>query len=376
MAYQIGEMVAVNTGSGSSGPTVGLVIDIVDGQYVINTGIEIKYVADTSLLRPMTTHTSGTLSTTETGYVEGGGGLEVDQLDYPFTNEKGLAADKSIWMDLASQVSHSGTFVGVSGAIFDFAAKFPQHCEGIISLDINKKTLDPLILISRIVPFFETCLLTNGKKHFKTKQVIGGVIPVWDILAKCIDSWRARKYEPNVTLKEIGYYTVYLGLDGWHWINLLALLDKLSEYASGKINYSSWFRTPLGWVVLKEIVADKKFHLIWGNIVHPTTLSKLREFFHAKKMPLITLFNFSNVIDYIEKSQVEALLELFKFSSGIWCSESGSVIVTSTQSSDSDMIAAFGTFEHPKVLPLNTFCSHLQNEALQSKFNCCMLPHS
>jgi hypothetical protein len=259
------------------------------------------------------------------------GTINLDTLAYPFSNETGFRNDK-FWERLRAQPITPGAVIGVSGSVFDIALGDLAACQQIISVDINRATIEAIDKLRKLL----NCLRSAGNIS-RTKTPRTGAPTVMqisraDLLGECaaIFSNYYLSLKDNL-LNEIDFDNDREGR------KVVALLLELEKNCSGKLNYSQWFRNEPAIEHISSLLAAGKVSILCGDMITPEMLAAINQ---ALDCP-VSVFNMSNAIDYITDGN--ALLRLF---SGMRAAI-GAKVVTSSQRDELRELA--GTFAEPKV---------------------------
>lgn len=281
--------------------------------------------------------------------VKDGGSLKIPNLAYPFSNEKGLTNDK-FWLDLQSSNIDHGAFVGVSGSILDFAKNQWGKCQQIISTDINTETVKAIDDLRTVIALVNsTTSITRTKYHWTAKNVISVTqVTKSELLSDVIDAYRTE--EARTALQRYSYVPSSKGE------LLSSALRRMEANCYGKLNFSNWYKNEIFVAGLGNLMSLGRFNIICGDLQNFASQRVLND---TLKYP-VSLFNFSNALDYI--SRPDLIVNLFK---RLRHSMNAKVITSSQVAGLEDQL---GTFKEAKIHKWDDFIAILELAELQVYF--------
>lgn len=358
MRYKAGEHVRVN----DNPPWFGQVIKLLpSGRYLVRIGgtETTKEIDEPHLSSIIPNRTVAPTVFPPVAYLEGM--ITLPQLAYPFTNEPGFN-DGNFHAALQGKVDE-GAVVGVSGAVLDVARWNPTRCMQIVSLDINKDTVECIDLLRKLLVVLDSAgQPTLCKRAFRLPHAVTRMnMSTCEFLREMfkqrlwldlslnskVDADHAM-LDPNLTSLEWFEFR-----DERQGNRVIEILRTLQPLCKGKTNCSSWFEDDTLCSVLPPLIKIGRFDILCGDIQSASVLQSLRQ---ALLCP-VAVFHLSNALDYMRNSH--ALITMF----GTLARTTHAKVVTSSQVDD--LTELLGTFKLPKVHEWSDFLALLENPIVQ-----------
>jgi hypothetical protein len=346
MPFNAGEHVGVTDRQGRV--TYGQVVKRTGTTYTIRLGgSDSTFEAQEADIRAIIPgRTVGTAAYPPPSYLKGT--ITLPTLAYPFSNEKGFK-DGTFWEILRRGGIARGAVIGVSGSVFDIATGDLEACTQIISVDINRSTVEAIDQLRKLL----NCLgaagaITRKKTHFRTQAVTRTPLNRCQFLKECVGIFRLS----NVTITEF-LNEVEFAVQGAKEKVTPVLLD-LEKICKGALNYSCWFEDEAAIQRISSLLSQGRVSILCGDMITPEMLAEINR---CLDFP-VSIFNMSNAIDYI--TDARALVRLF---SGMRAA-AGAKVVTSSQRDELSDLA--GTFAQPKVHSWQEFLALLSNPGFTS----------